>query len=82
MSQVFVCQLHSANQDPRCLSCKTAISWTVSRQFCGWRIHQQAVSCGRPAIGYAVKVPGNRVEFYCEDHFDDGSRKEVPPYEI
>ena len=76
MSQIFVCQLHSGNQDTHCLSCQTAISWTVSRQFCGWRIHRQAVSCGCPAVGYAIRVPGNRVEFYCENHFNYGEDAE------
>lgn len=55
-----ICNKHSDNGDPHCLSCRISIDWNVMRQYC---------HCGAPATGYRTLGVNIETEFFCDEHF-------------
>lgn len=52
-----------------CPSCQVAWHFNLWRQFC---------HCGKPATGYRAMGPNIDVEFFCDEHFQDVPRADVP----
>jgi hypothetical protein len=69
MPKLWTCKVHRDNNGEGCWSCRVAVDYTLTRQWCS--------QCGDAAIGY-VAVAGDDVYFFCEAHFEEGRNRLTP----